>query len=75
MKKPPRFEGKLNVVEQRLTRFEVRYNTAAKPFKWKFATNDLANLLERLDRHQEAQTPNGPNMRQPDPRRTYKPDH
>ena len=49
----------LDVVEQRLARFEVRYNTAAKAFKWKFTTNDLADLLERLDRHQEAQTPNG----------------
>jgi hypothetical protein len=46
-------------IEQRLTRFEVRYTTAAKPFKWKFTTNDLADLLERLDRHQEAQTPDG----------------
>jgi hypothetical protein len=43
----------LDVVEQRLTRFEVRYNATAKPFKWKFTTNDLADLLERLDRHQE----------------------
>lgn len=49
----------LDVIEQRLTRFEVRYNTAAKPFKWKFTTNDLADFLERLDRHQEAQTPGG----------------
>jgi len=49
----------LDVVEKRLTRFEIRYNAAAKPFKWKFTTNDLADLLERLDRHQEAQTPNG----------------
>jgi hypothetical protein len=48
----------LDVIEQRLTRFEVRYNTAAKPFKWKLTTNDLADLLERLDRHQEVQTPN-----------------
>jgi len=47
----------LVAIEQRLTRFEVRYNTAAKLFKWKFTTNDLADLLERLDRHQEAQTP------------------
>ena len=38
----------LDVIEQRLTRFEVRYNTAAKPFKWRFTTNDLADLLERL---------------------------
>jgi hypothetical protein len=49
----------LDVIKQRLTRFEVRYNTAAKPFKWKFTANDLADLLERLDRHQETQTPDG----------------
>ena len=49
----------LDVIEQRLIRFELRYNTASKPFTWKFTTNDLADLLERLDRHQEAQTPGG----------------
>ena len=48
----------LDVVEQRLTRFEARYNAAAKPFKWKFTTNDLADLLDRLDRQQQAQSPN-----------------
>ena len=47
----------LDMIEQRLTRFEVRYNAAAKPFKWKFTTTDLADLLDRLDRHQQAQTP------------------
>ena len=47
----------LDVVEQRLTRFEIRYNAAAKPFKWKFTTADLNDLLDRLDRHQQAQTP------------------
>jgi len=46
----------LAVVEQRLTRFEIRYNAAARPFKWKFTTTDLADLLDRLDRHQQAQT-------------------
>jgi hypothetical protein len=30
----------LDVVEQRLTRFVIRYNAAAKPFKWKFTTTD-----------------------------------
>ena len=49
----------LDVIEQRLAGFEVRFNTAAKPLNWKFTTNDLADRLEKLDRHQEAQTPNG----------------
>ncbi len=49
----------LDVVEQRLTRFEIRYNAAAKPFKWKFTTTDLSDLLNRLDRHQQTQTLNG----------------
>jgi hypothetical protein len=48
----------LNVVERRLTRFGIRYNAAAKPFKWKFTTTDLADLLDRLDRHQQTQTTN-----------------
>ena len=48
----------LDVVEDRLTRFEIRYNEAAKPFKWKFTTPDLADLPERLDRHQQNQTTN-----------------
>ena len=42
----------LEAVEQRLTSFEERYNEAVKPFKWKFTTTDLAELLDRLDRHQ-----------------------
>ena len=46
------------MVEQRLTRFETRYNAAAKPFKWKFTTTDLADLLDRLDRQHQAQSPN-----------------
>jgi len=49
----------LDAIEQRLTRFETRYNAAAKPFKWKLTTTDLADLLHRLDRHQQAQTLNG----------------
>jgi hypothetical protein len=40
----------LDVVEQRLTRFEDRYHAAARPFKWKFTTTDLDGLLDRLDR-------------------------
>jgi len=47
----------LDAVEQRLTDFETRYNRAAKPFKWKFTTTDLDNLLDRLDRHRDAEPP------------------
>jgi hypothetical protein len=38
----------LDVIEQRLARFEVRYNTAAKPFKWKFATSDTNTRIRSL---------------------------
>ena len=48
----------LDVVEQRLARFEKRYNAAAKPFKWKFTTTDLDDLLDNLDRHERADTTN-----------------
>ena len=47
----------LDLVERRLTDFETRYNHAAKPFKWKFTTTDLNNLLDRLDTHQDAEPP------------------
>jgi len=52
----------LNMIRQRLHRFEDRYNAAAKPFKWKFTTTDLDDLLERLDRHQPAE-PEAPQAR------------
>ena len=38
-------------VIKRLSAFETRYNQAAKPFKWKFTTTDLADFLDRLDHH------------------------
>jgi homeodomain-containing protein/DDE superfamily endonuclease len=44
----------LDVVVERLAAFEARYNQAAKPFKWKFTTTDLADLLDRLDQHRQA---------------------
>jgi len=44
----------LDVVVERLAAFETRYNQAAKPFKWKFTTTDLADLMDRLDRHRPA---------------------
>jgi hypothetical protein len=45
----------LAVVEKRLADFETRYNRAARPFKWKFTTTDLADLLQRLDQHNPAE--------------------
>jgi hypothetical protein len=44
------------VVEKRLSDFETRYNEAAQPFKWEFTTNDLDDLLDRLDRHRPVET-------------------
>jgi hypothetical protein len=41
-------------VIKRISAFETRYNQAAKPFKWKFTTTDLAVFLDRLDHHQSA---------------------
>ena len=46
----------LEVVIERLAAFETRYNQAAKPFKWKFTTTDLADLMDRLDRHRPTTT-------------------
>jgi len=46
----------LDAVEQRLTDFEKRYNTTARPFQWKFTTTDLADFLERLERRQQTDT-------------------
>jgi hypothetical protein len=36
-----------------LNDFERRYNEIAKPFEWTFTSQDLAELLDRLDRSQE----------------------
>ena len=46
----------LDQIEQRLSRFEDRYNQAARPFKWKFTTTDLDALIDRLDRYQRIGT-------------------
>jgi len=45
----------LDVVVERLADFETRYNQTAKPFKWKFTTTDMADLLTRLDHHDPAE--------------------
>jgi hypothetical protein len=40
----------IDAVTDRLSAFEERYNQTARPFKWKFTTTDLDDLLARLDR-------------------------
>ena len=51
---PNNFDDLSEVID-RLANFEERYNQAAKPFKWKFTTTDLADFLTRLDQHQPAE--------------------
>lgn len=43
----------LEVLADRLQRFERHYETIAKPFEWKFTRADLTQLLQRLDRSAE----------------------
>ncbi len=43
----------LDQVEGRLVEFERRYNATARPFRWKFTTDDLDDLLTRIERHQQ----------------------
>jgi transposase len=43
----------LDQIRERLDAFEVRYNTIARPFSWKFTRTDLHDLLNRLDAHQK----------------------
>ena len=38
----------LHVLANRLTAFEARCNTAARPFHWHFNRNDLSRLLTRI---------------------------
>ena len=44
-------------VQNRLEAFQDRYNLAAKPFKWKYTTKDLHDLLDRLATHDTAPLP------------------
>jgi len=39
----------LSALEQRLLAFQARYQTLAKPFRWRFTRADLNSLLERLN--------------------------
>jgi transposase len=50
----------LDQIEQRLAAFERRYNANARPFKWKFTTADLDDLLARIERHEHDQNPTTP---------------
>jgi transposase len=43
----------LDEVTARLGEFEIRYNQNARPFKWKFTTADLTDLITRIDRHRQ----------------------
>jgi hypothetical protein len=38
----------LEVLTDQLTAFETRYNQAARPFDWRFNSNDLDQLLHRI---------------------------
>lgn len=39
----------LDALADRLRRFEDRYNQTAAPFDWRFTTDDLTALLQRVD--------------------------
>lgn len=41
----------LAALQDRLERFEDRYNATARPFDWHFTSSDLTAMLERLDSH------------------------
>ena len=56
----------------RLSTFENRYNQTAHPFKWKFTTTDLTELLAKLDNHKPEHNHDPAQPRAPHPRRTYK---
>jgi transposase len=38
-------------LQDRLERFEERYNATARPFDWRFTSSDLTAMLERVDAH------------------------
>jgi transposase len=41
----------LAALQDRLERFEERYNATARPFDWRFTSSDLTAMLERVDAH------------------------
>jgi transposase len=51
----------LDQVEDRLVAFERRYNATARPFRWKFTSANLEDLMARIERHeQKEQNPQQP---------------
>jgi transposase len=44
----PDHAANLNILAERLTAFEARYNEAARPFDWRFNRDDLDQLLNRI---------------------------
>ena len=48
----PRDFADLDALAERLTAFEARYNTTARPFNWTFTRADLLELCRRIDAHQ-----------------------
>ncbi|WP_206061738.1 hypothetical protein [Nonomuraea basaltis] len=46
----------LDQVEDRLIAFERRYNATARPFRWKFTSADLEDLLARIERHEQKES-------------------
>jgi hypothetical protein len=47
----------LDQITDRLAAFEDRYNDSAEPFDWRFTRDDLARLLQRIDKHDPAAPP------------------
>jgi hypothetical protein len=60
MERPPATSGTpndftdLHQIRERLTAFENRYNTLARPFAWRYTKAHLTDLLKRLDDHRLA---------------------
>jgi transposase-like protein len=50
------------VIEKRLHDFETSYNAAARPFRWRFTTSNLAELMERIDQHEQTRNSNYPDQ-------------
>jgi transposase len=44
----PDNHASLEMLAEQLTRFEARYNQAARPFDWRFNRDDLDRLLQRI---------------------------